>query len=293
MNTHRRTWTPWLFLLPALTVYSVFLLYPMLASLGISLTDWDGISSRFRFVGLANYRHILLDDPQSRLALGNNLIWTLVTVPVPAIWGLALATMLNSSVRGRVLFRAIFYSPSVLPLAAVALVWAWIYNPQFGLLNVTLRNLGLANWTHGWLSEFGTALPATLVTAIWQGSGFPMLLYLAGLQGIPRQQYEAAELDGAGWLRSFFHVTLPWLRETHIIVFSLGAINSLRAFDLIYTMTYGGPGRSTHVLSTWMYFNLFQYRQAGLGSAIAWVIVAISVLVTIPYIRLIARGRNL
>jgi raffinose/stachyose/melibiose transport system permease protein len=282
----------WLLLTPALLVYFVFLLYPMIASLGISLTNWDGISAHWKFIGLENYRHILFDDPQSRRAVSNNLIWTLVTVPAPALIGLALATLVNSNLRGRVFFRAIFYSPSVLPLVAVALVWAWIYNPQFGLLNTILRFIGLGRWTHGWLSEFGTALPATLVTAVWQGSGFPMLLYLAGLQGIPRQQYEAAELDGANWWNCFRHITLPWLRETHIIVFSLGAIYSLRAFDLIYTMTYGGPGRSTHVLSTWMYFNLFQYRQAGLGSAIAWIIVAISLLVTVPYIRIIARGRR-
>ncbi len=288
----RRSLRGWTFVLPALCVYAVFVLYPMFSSLGISLTDWDGISNHSKFIGLANYRHIIFDDPISRQALMNSAIWTLITVPVPALLGLLLATMLNANVRGRVFFRAVFYSPSVLPLVAVALVWAWIYNPRFGLLNAALRWVGLGGFARGWLSDFGTAFPATIVTAIWQGSGFPMLLYLAGLQGIPRQQYEAAELDGAGWLRSFIHITLPWLRETHIIVFSLGAISSLRAFDLIYTMTYGGPGRSTHVLSTWMYFNLFQYRQAGLGSAIAWVIVALSVLVTVPYIRLIAKARN-
>ncbi len=292
MRRPKETATAWLFLSPALFIYGLFLLYPMLASLAISFTNWDGISPRWEFTGLDNYRHIFFDDPQSLRAVKNNVVWTLVTVTVPAGWGLILATLLNSSMRGRTLFRAIFYCPSVLPLVAVALIWAWMYNPQFGIVNVTLRALGLEDWTHAWLSEFETAFPATLVTAIWQGTGFPMLLYLAGLQGIPRQQYEAAELDGAGWFRRFIHITLPWLKETHIVVLSLAAMQSLRAFDLIYAMTYGGPGRSTHVLSTWMYFNLFQYRQAGLGSAIAWVIVIISLAVTIPYIRMVARRRH-
>jgi raffinose/stachyose/melibiose transport system permease protein len=117
-----------------------------------------------------------------------------------------------------------------------------------------------------------------------------MLLYLAGLQGIPREQYEAAELDGAGPVRRFWHVTLPWLRETHIIAISLSVLASFRAFDLVYAMTYGGPGRATQVLGTWMYFNTFQYKQAGMGSAIAWSILILSAAVTIPYIRLTAKG---
>lgn len=282
----------WLFLSPALLVYSIFLLYPMVASLALSFTHWDGISSNWSFAGLDNYRHILWDDPQSRRAVTNNVIWTAVTVLVPVSLGLVLATLLNESLRGRTFFRAVFYSPSVLPLVAVALIWAWIYNPHFGLVNMSLSAIGLGSLRHGWLSEFSTALPATLVTAIWHGSGFPMLLYLAGLQSIPRQQYEAAEMDGAGWFRRFFHITLPLLFETHIVVFSLTAMQSLRAFDLIYTMTYGGPGRSTHVLSTWMYFNLFQYRQAGLGSALAWIIVAVSLIVTVPYMRMVSRSRR-
>ena len=119
-----------------------------------------------------------------------------------------------------------------------------------------------------------------------------MLLYLAGLQGIPKEQYEAAALDGAGTLGRFRHVTLPWLRETHIVVISLSVLASFRAFDLVYAMTYGGPGRATQLLATWMYFNTFQYKQAGMGSAIAWTILAMSVLITIPYLRLLAKARR-
>lgn len=279
---------PYLFLLPALTLYAAYLVYPMLHSFWISLTDWDGLSDGKRFVGLANYVTFFADST-SRTALTNTVIWTLTLVVFPTTLGLLFAVALNEKLPGRVVYRSIFYLPGVLPLVAVALIWAWLYNPHFGLFNELLRVVGLKQLARGWLSDYGTALPAVLVTAIWQGAGFPMLLYLAGLQGIPASQYEAAEIDGAGPWKRFLNVTLPWLKETHIIVITLAVIGSVRSFELIYAMTYGGPGRSTQVLATWMYFNSFQYNQAGFGSAIAWIIAAISMAVTIPYLRLMSR----
>jgi raffinose/stachyose/melibiose transport system permease protein len=149
--------------------------------------------------------------------------------------------------------------------------------------------VGLDSLTRGWLSDFHTAFGATMVAAIWQGTGFPMILYLAGLQAIPKEQYEAARVDGATSLHLLRDITLPWLRETHVIVLTLTVIGSFNVFDIIYTMTYGGPGKETQVLATWMYFNTFQYHNAGLGSAIAWVIAAISLVVVIPYIRIMSR----
>ena len=281
--------TPFLFLLPALVWYVVFLGYPMASSLVTSFTDWDGFSPDRSYVGLANYQTVLIDDRVSRMALLNNVIWTGVSLVVPTALGLFLAVALTQAVPGRTVFRAIFYAPGVLPLVAVGQIWAWIYNPQFGVLNEALNLIGLGFLGRGWLSDFQTAFGAVLVTAIWQGTGFPMILYLAGLQGIPNEQYEAARIDGASGLRLFRDITLPWLRETHVIVLTLVIIGSFNAFDLVYTMTYGGPGRATQVLATWMYFNTFQYHHAGFGSAIAWVIAIISLIVTIPYIRMMAR----
>jgi raffinose/stachyose/melibiose transport system permease protein len=281
--------TPYLFLLPGLAWYLIFLGYPMAYSLVASFTDWDGLSPTRTFVGLENYKTILFDDRVSRLALTNNLIWTAFSLLVPTVLGLLLAVALNSLIPGRTIFRTIFFSPVVLPLVAVGMIWAWMYNPQFGFINQLLELVGLGHLARGWLSDFQTAFGATMVTAFWQGTGFPMILYLAGLQGIPNEQYEAARIDGANRFQSFRDITLPWLRETHIIVITLAVIYSLRVFDLIYAMTYGGPGRSTQVLATWMYFNTFQYHHAGFGSAIAWVIALISMIVTIPYIRLMSR----
>jgi raffinose/stachyose/melibiose transport system permease protein len=159
--------TPWLFLLPALAIYGAFLIYPMGRSFYISLTDWDGLSREWSFVGLANYEAIFLRDQDSRQALRNNVLWTIFTLLVPTVLGLLLATALNGAVRGRTLLRSIFYLPAVLPLVAVGMIWAWIYNPSFGAINEVLRLAGLGRLARGWLGDFQTALPATMVTALW------------------------------------------------------------------------------------------------------------------------------
>ena len=281
--------TPYLFLLPALIWYIVFLAYPMANSFFISLTKWDGLSAEKTFVGGTHYYHILFEDRISRLALMNNILWTLGTLLIPTVIGLMLAVALNQQFTGKTAFRAIFYGPAVLPLVAVGIIWGWLYNPNFGFFNEFLKLIGLGYLARGWLSNFETALPATFITAVWGGVGFPMILYLAALQGIPAEQYEAARIDGANSLRLFRHITLPWLREAHVIVISLAVINSFKVFDLIYTMTYGGPGRSTQVLGTWMYFNAFQYYNVGLGSALAWVIAIVTMVVAVPYIRHMSR----
>lgn len=287
----RRQWlTPWLFLLPALLWYLAFLVYPMLSSLWISFFEWDGLAPTMTFVGLDNYRRILLEDDVALRALWNNVLWTVGTLVIPTAIGLGLALALNRGLRGTVVFRTIFYGPGVLPLVSVGLIWSWMYNPHFGAVNVVLEAIGLGSLARGWLSDFDTALGATFVTQVWSHVGLPMILYLAGLQAIPRDYYEAARLDGANAWHCFRHVTLPGLAETHVIVLSLSMIQAFKVFDIIYTMTYGGPGRVTQVLGTWMYFQSFQYYNAGYGAAIAWVIAIIILVVAIPYIRRMSRG---
>lgn len=294
----RRSWrqamrgsmVPYLFIAPALIWYVVFLVYPMAESLFISFFKWDGLSPTMDFVGLTNYINILFNDPVSQHALVNNLLWTIGSLLVPTVIGLLLAVALNRKLPGTTVFRTIFYAPAVLPLVGVGLIWAWMYNPQYGAINAILKAVGLRELAMGWLSNYQTALPATFVTFVWSSVGFPMILYLAGLQAINREYYEAAKIDGASPLQIFRHVTLPGLKETHVVVLSLTVISGFKVFDLIYTMTYGGPGRSTQVLGTWMYFQSFQYYNAGYGSAVAWVIAIIVLVLAIPYIRRMARS---
>ena len=276
--------TPWLFALPALAVYLTFLVYPALNSVFFSLTDWDGLSAGYNVVGTANYVK-MLSDPVVAQAAVNNIIWTVVTIVIPVIIGLTLAIVLNGKVRGKPVLRMLFYLPAVLPLIAVASIWGWLYNPDSGAINEFLRLIGLGGVAQPWLGQDSTALAAVMVPAIWLRVGFPMLLYLAALQGIPDEMYEAATVDGASTSQQFWHITMPSLRNAHYIVIALSLIDSFKVFDLIYAMTYGGPGTATQVMGTWMYANVFQYYQAGYGTAIAVVITVVAVAVSIPYVR--------
>ena len=277
-------WSPWLFAVPALAVYVAFLVYPALSSLFFSLTNWDGLSATYKFVGLSNYFK-LPHDPVVVTAVRNNLIWTVVTIAVPTIIGLLLAIALNGKVHGKPILRLIFYTPAVLPLVSIASIWGWLYNPQYGAINEFLRLIGLGSLAQPWLGQDSTALAAVMVPAIWLRVGFPMLLYLAALQGINTDMYEAATVDGATKSQQFWHITMPSLRPAHYIVLALSLIDSFKVFDLIYAMTYGGPGTATQVMGTWMYFNVFQYYQAGYGTAIAVVITIVAIAVSIPYVR--------
>ena len=276
--------TPWLFALPALAVYLVFLVYPSLTSVFFSLTDWDGLSPTYNVIGLQNYL-TMLSDPVVAQAVINNIIWTVVTIVFPVAIGLALAILLNGKVRGKPILRLIFYTPAVLPLISIASIWGWLYNPQYGAINEFLRLIGLGALAQPWLGQDSTALAAVMVPAIWVRVGFPMLLYLAALQGIPEEMYEAATVDGATRSQQFWHITMPSLRPAHYIVIALSLIDSFKVFDLIYAMTYGGPGTATQVMGTWMYANVFQYYQAGYGTAIAVVITVVAIAVSIPYVR--------
>ncbi len=274
----------WAFALPALIVYVTFLVYPAMQSLWFSLTDWDGLSATYNFVGVDNYAS-MTKDPVVIQAMINNVIWTIVTITVPVAIGLTLAILLNGKVRGKPVLRLIFYTPAVLPLVAVASIWGWLYNPQYGVINATLRAIGLDSLAQPWLGQDSTALAAVMVPAIWLRVGFPMLLYLAALQGINTDMYEAATVDGATKWQQFLFITMPSLRPAHYIVIALSLIDSFKVFDLIYAMTYGGPGTATQVMGTWMYFNVFQYYQAGYGTAIAVVITVVAIAVSIPYVR--------
>jgi raffinose/stachyose/melibiose transport system permease protein len=273
----------WAFAAPALIVYIAFLVYPALNSAFLSFTNWNGLAPTKVFVGFHNYV-ALLHDSVVHTAARNNLIWALVTIVVPMALGLSLAIAVNTQVYLRPLIRTILYMPAVLPLVGVGTIWGWLFQPA-GVINDLLHDAGLGSLQHAWLGNSTTAIWAVMVPAIWVRMGFPMLLYLAALQGIPDEYYEAARVDGAGRWQRFRHITFPSLRATHYIVIALSLIETAKAFDLVYAMTDGGPGNSTQVLGTWMYFNVFQSYNFGYGTAIAVVITIISILVGIPYVR--------
>ena len=286
-NSHE--FLPWLFLAPAVLIYSVIVIYPMLYSAYLSLFRWDGISPTKVFVGLENYVILFTQNDVFWIALKNNAIWLVAALLLPTSIGLGLALLLNTRFRGSHIFRSIFYFPAVLSLAVVGLIWTWIYQPDLGLLNQMLVALGLKALTRNWLSDPQIAIYPVIVAATWNAVGLPMLLYLAGLQTIPEELHEAAKVEGAGPIRRFLYVTFPLLRETTLIVLAITAINALKAYDIVYAMTNGGPANKTQLLSTWMYFLTYNYNQVGLGTAIAVVLFLLTMIFAIPYIRFMTR----
>jgi raffinose/stachyose/melibiose transport system permease protein len=285
----RGRFLPWVFLVPALVIYSVVVVYPMLYSTYLSLFRWDGVAPKKIFVGLQNYVVLLTHNEVFWIALKNNAIWLVAALLAPTSIGLGLALVLNSRFRGSHIFRSIFYFPAVLSLAVVGLIWTWIYHPDLGLANQFLDAVGLRIFKRNWLSDPQIAIYPVILAATWNAVGLPMLLFLAGLQTIPPEMHEAAKVEGAGPIRRFLYVTFPLLRETTLIVLAITSINALKAYDIIYAMTNGGPANRTQLLSTWMYFLTYNYNEVGLGTAIAVVLFSLTLIFAIPYIRMMTR----
>jgi raffinose/stachyose/melibiose transport system permease protein len=270
--------------LPALIIFGIVILGPTLYTLYLSFYNWNGVSADRTFVGFRNYADLILHDSVFPRAIRNNLLWMLGSLTFIMGSGLALAILLNKKMKGRIVFRGIFYFPYVLSGVIVATIWTWMYNPSQGFVNNLLTSIGLESWTRSWLAEPKIALASVFVAALWHGVGQPMVLFLAGLQTIPHDPYEAAIIDGAKPYQSFWYITLPLLRETFIIVIAITMVASMKVYDIVYAMTGGGPAESTHVLASYMYFQTFRYANIGIGSSISMYLVFISMLVIIPYV---------
>ncbi|WP_419872599.1 carbohydrate ABC transporter permease [Candidatus Pristimantibacillus sp. PTI5] len=288
-----RVLKPWLFIMPALLIYLTVIFFPAIYTFYLSFFSWNGVAPHKDFVGIQNYVDLIMNDSVFLRALKNNLQWTIGSLVFIMGTGLLLALLLNRKMKGRVLFRGVFYFPFVLSGIVVASGWAWMYNPTQGFINKVLELAGLDSWTHAWLAEPKTALYAVFVAALWQGVGQPMVLFLAGLQTIPADPYEAAIIDGAKKYQSFWYITLPLLRETFVIVIATTMIASMKVYDIIYGMTGGGPAESTQVLSSWMYYQTFRFANIGSGSAISLFLVLITMVVIIPYVLYTTRKSHL
>ncbi|HUU26552.1 MAG TPA: sugar ABC transporter permease [archaeon] len=280
---------PWLYLSPAILLYALILFYPVIQSIVLSFYKWDGMSAFKEFTGFNNYRILFFKDPVFWISLKNNTIFMVTFLLVTNSVCLALALILNRPFSGRVVFRGIFYFPYVISMIAVALIWGWMYHPQLGLINELLRAVGLESLGRTWLGDLKTAFASVIVTASWKAIGIGMVFFLSGLQTLPVSPYESAKLDGANAIQSFFYLTIPFLRETFVIVITLTVISSFKVFDVVYAMTWGGPMRATNVLATWMYFQSFRNHNAGSGTAIATLLVIIMCAIAIPYIMLMSR----
>jgi multiple sugar transport system permease protein len=266
-----------IFITPAMGLFLIFAIAPVIWTLAISLDAYD-IASPPEFIGIANYQGLVADSEFFR-ALINTLLYVIGTVPSHIILGLALALLLNLKLYGQWFFRSAYYVPGVTSTVAASLMWLYIYNPQVGIANIILQFFGLP--PQQWLLDLNLALPSIIIMSVWQGIGSGMLIYLAGLQGIPSMFYEAAAIDGANSIQRFLYITWPLLRPTTLFVLVTSCIGSFQVFQQPYVMTRGGPLDATLTVVLDIYLNAFQYGKMGYASAMAVILFVIILLISL------------
>lgn len=275
----------WLFVLPALAAYGVFVIYPLLLGVQYSFYRWNGVGAS-EFVGLTNYLRVFT-DPDLLGSIGNAFVLIAYFTVIPISAGLVLATLIRSIKPGPFssTAQAILFLPQIIPLAAAGIAWSWMY-AQTGAVNQILSAIGLGGLTRAWLGDFQTALPAVGLIGSWVLTGLCAVLFLTGIGKIDASLYEAVRLDGAGWLREFFTVTIPGLRQEIAVLAILTVIAALSSFDIIYTTTLGGPGRSTLVPGISIFRIGFTQSNVGLASAFGIVLMLLVLACVLPIQRL-------
>jgi len=257
------------FVVPAFAFYCLFFAFPFLASFGLSFTEWNGIGFP-DFVGLDNWAR-LIGDGQALHALSNNVIWVIIGTATPIFVGLILAVLLWTGVRGGMFFRTVYFLPMVLSPVVVGVIWGWIYNPLFGLLNAGLRGIGLGAWAIGWLGERETALYAVLITAIWTYLGFCIVVLFSGLQKVDGELIDASRVDGASAWQRFRNVIIPQIRPVLTMVIVYTVIGGFNVFDVVWVMTRGGPNNASQVIATYAYQVAFKNNEYGYGATLSMV----------------------
>ena len=272
-------------ILPWMIGFAAFTAGPMMISLGLSLTRWDVLTPPI-FVGLANFK-TLVEDPLFWKSLYNTMIYTILNVPLSLAGSLSLALILNKRVPGVSIFRTLFYLPELTPIVATSLIWAWVLNTHFGILNYLLSRLNLAPVP--WLESTTWALPSIVLMSLWTIGGSRMLIFLAGLQGVPEELHEAAALDGASSWARLWYIVLPMLSPVIFFNLVLGVIFSFQVFTPAYIVTNGGPADSTLVYGLYLYRNAFQYFKMGYASSMAWILLLLLLAFTWLQFRLMQR----
>lgn len=275
----------YLFFSPGLIGFLVFMGFPIVFSLYLSFTSYN-IYSAPKWIGLLNYRIMFTQDPLFYKSLVNTLYYVAISVPLSTILGVLVALLMNQKVFGIRVFRTIFFLPSVVSGVAVALLWQWILDGNFGLINSFLARFGIEG--PGWLTEEVWAKPSIILMNLWAVGG-TMIIYLAGLQGVPRSLYEAATVDGAGRLRQFWNVTLPMLTPTIFFNVIMGILGGFQVFIQAYIMTGGGPNNSTMFYALYLYNTAFKDLAMGYASALAWVLLLIAMALTLVIMKTSSR----
>lgn len=268
----RREWTAYLFNAPGLILFAIFTVYALYTSFMLSFQEWNLIDPDKNFIGLDNYREVLRDE-NFHEAIRNTVYFTVGTVPLTMIIALLLAMLLNAKIRGLALFRTAYYLPVITPLVVAAIIWSWLYQADTGMLNYYLQQLGIIDEPVRWLGNRATAMPAVIAMNTWKGIGFNMIVFLAGLQAVPQEFYEAADVDGAGWWAKFRRITVPLIAPTTFFLLVINTVGAMKAFTQVFVMTQGGPpgpGGATTTIVYWIYQQAFVYFKMGYASALAY-----------------------
>lgn len=267
----------WLFAMPAILGLLIFTLGPMIYSLFMSFTDYTGSNSP-AFVGLENYKRMFSgEDQYFYKSLAVTFYFVILSVPTGIIYSFLLAILLNQNVKGKAVFRTIFYLPSIVPIIAISFIWLWLLNPDLGLANELLRSLGLPG--SQWIFGEKTVVPSLALMNLWTTGG-TMIIFLAGLQDIPRSLYEAIEMDGGSRFAKLWHITIPMMTPTIFFNLIMGIINGFQVFSQAYVMTNGGPNNASLFYVFYLYREAFQFSRMGSASAIAWVLFVIIMILT-------------
>lgn len=260
-----------LFVSPFLIGFGIFYLYPFIASFYYSFTSYSLVGES-QWIGVLNYKELFIEDDLFKTSLYNTLYYAALFVPLSLVVGLIIALLLNTNIKGKSGLRAIYFLPSIIPLAASGILWVWILNSRYGIINETLRALGLP--APRWFSDPNWSKPGYVIMSVW-ASGQTMIILLAGLTGVPRQLYEVAELDGANWLHKIVYITLPLLTPAILFILIISVIGSFQMFTQAYIMTDGAPANSTLFYNLYLYRVSFRYFKMGYGCAMAWILFVI------------------
>ncbi|OXS60312.1 sugar ABC transporter permease [Cohnella sp. CIP 111063] len=279
-NKNKEQLTGYLFILPNMLGLICLTFIPILFSAFLSFTEWNflGGFKALKWIGLDNY-FAMFEDPWFLKSLRNNFIYVAITVPLIMLFALPIALILNSKVYWKNLIRMMIFMPYVSSAVIVAVVWGLLYRPSEGLINSFLRDLGLVN-PPGWIASTTWALPAVIIIGVWGLIGYTMILYLAGLQGIPRDLYEAAEVDGANSMKKLLYITVPMLRPTTFFIMVTLIITTFQVFGTIFMLTQGGPAGSTSMLAYYIYITAFNFHKFGYSSAMSWFLFLMLFIVT-------------
>jgi multiple sugar transport system permease protein len=287
----RKEWSAYLFLAPSLLQFAVLTAFPVVFSFYLSFHEWNILEPAKPFVGLDNYRR-LLNDRRVIQSIWNTLYYTIVSVPATLFLSLLVALLLNNRIRGRGLFRALFYLPVVTSGVAVAVVWKWIFNGDFGLINYYLIQANIISEPIRWLTDPNLAMPSVIIVSVWGGVGGSMIIYLAGLQAIPDEMYDAAKVDGAGPIRTLFSITIPLLAPATFFLLITSIIGAFQQFGLPYLLTAGGPVGRTTTIAYYLYNAAFKNFEMGYAAAISYLLFAMIFVFTLLHMRFSYRDIN-